>query len=305
MKRLISLTLLILSASLLISFEAFPWGSDAHALITQKAIEMLPDEIRPLFDANVEELARLSNVPDKEWKANPEYAYRNAWHYLDIDLFSYGYPFKDFPRDRQEAAKLYEQHEKEAGYLPWTMEDFYGKLVDAFKQNDKDAIIENAGLISHFAGDASMPLHATRNYNGKFSGNLYYRVDWGTPEYMDKGVHQRFELGLIAHRLEEYTREVETTREHLQPIDNVLEQTFSLVVDSIWHKDHIIYFDKVIARELDITKDIQSFKENRNAYYDLLDKHLGHLAIQRLQTGAIFLGNLWYSAWREAGGSER
>ena len=301
MKRLALLTSLIFFTGLLVPIESFPWGEDGHILITQKAIGMLPEAMRPLFESNAAELARLSNVPDKEWKAKPEYKERNAWHYLDIDLFDYGYPFNDFPRDRQAADKLYKQKEKKAGYLPWTIEDFYRKLVEAFKKADGDAIIENAGLISHFAGDSTMPLHATRNYNGKFSGNLYYKVPWNAPEYVDKGIHQRFELGLLKHRLEDYMREIETTRDDLQPIDNVIEHAFAVIVDSYWHIDYLIYFDKVISKDLGITVELQSFQNHREAYYDLLDKHLGWLVVRQLKAGALYLGNLWFSAWQEAG----
>lgn len=281
--------------------ESLPWGEQAHILITEKAVGMLPDEMRPLFEANREELARLSNVPDKEWKADPELKYRSAWHFLDIDLFDYGYPFDKFPRDREEAEKLYEEHGKEAGYLPWTIEDFYNDLVEAMREGDRAAIIENAGLISHFAGDATMPLHSTRNYNGQYSGNLYYRVEWNAPEYIDKGVHQRFELGLIREYLAKYTDETMASQRDLVHIDAVLDHAFDVIVDSKWHVDHIVYFDKVIGQELGLTGDLESFKSKRAEFYAMLDRHVGWLAKERLEKGAVLLASLWYSAWKEAG----
>lgn len=301
MRRVTFSIMLILSLLLLGSTNAFPWGADAHVLITQKAIQILPDEMAGLFNANVEELSRLCNVPDNEWKADPELANRSNWHFLDIDLFDYGYPFKDFPRDREAAKKLYEESDKEAGYLPWTVADYYTRLVEAFRLGDKAAIVESAGLMSHFAGDSTMPLHTTRNYNGKYSGNLYYRAEWDTPEYLDKGVHQRFELGLVTEYLEGFTREVEPTTEDLKVIENVLENAFSVILESYWYKEHVLYADKVVSKKLGITSDIETFKANRTEFYRQLSKHVGGLAVERLQTGAIYLGSLWYSAWLEAG----
>jgi hypothetical protein len=293
---------LILLWLFLLPLTSYPWGREGHVAITNKAIDILSGSLKELFDLNRDELIRLSNVPDWEWKENPDTRYTATWHYLDIDKFDFKYPFEDFPRDKAELKKLYEER-GEAGYLPWTIADYYVKLVRAFKKGDLESIIYYAGIVSHFIGDSTMPLHCTRNYNGAFSGNYKFAVPYDSPDYAHKGVHQRFEIGLMERYLEGYRAELNERKLSLSRLpEDKLEYAFQIIVESFYEVDQIIYFDKAAMRAFKIKPDLEEFKSKSDKYYAFMDRHVGSLLVERLSRASEFLASFWYSAWLEAGG---
>ena len=303
--------------TLLISFfpdSAFPWGAEGHKLIVVKAVEVLPPEISPLFNARIPELKRLSVEPDelwkdpKQWAGHPEWKSRSSWHFLDLDLFHFRYPFDEFPRTRAGADSLYDRADAFmdgrgiAGYLPWTIEDFFYAIVHAWKEGDLDGVIRNSGLLSHFAGDASMPLHLTRNYKGQYSGNIIFKVRWGDKGYPDRSIHERFELSLVNLNISRYREAIRITDADRKPLGHPLSSAFDFILGSYFHLDRIIAADKIIMKSLNIhPQEKNTFDANRRTYYKALDEQVGLLAVERLEAGAVYLGNLWYSAWIEAG----
>ena len=66
------------------------------------------------------------------------------------------------------------------GFLPWAINETYLKLVSAFSYlkvfeemgteaeiaNARANVIYRMGILSHFVGDTSQPLHTTRHFNG-------------------------------------------------------------------------------------------------------------------------------------------
>jgi hypothetical protein len=308
------IALLTFALSLCATSPALPWGAEGHKLITDKAVQVLPPEVRPLFESRLQDLRRLSVEPDdlwkdpKQWEAHPEWKTRSNWHFLDIDHFHFRYPFKEFPRARAGADSLYARADPlyagrgNAGYLPWTIEDFYRAIVDAWKRGDLEAVIQNSGLLSHFAGDASMPLHATRNYDGLYSGNIKYKLRFGDPGYPDRSVHERFELALVDRNLARYGDAIRIADADRRQLTDILSGAFDFIVESYFHLDRIIAADKVIMERLNVlTEDKKPFDARRDDYYKALDEQVGQLAVDRLRAGAVYLGNLWYSAWVEAG----
>ena len=294
----------LLLSLILLPLTSYPWGREGHIAITNKAIDILPEPIKGFFDLNRNELVRLSNVPDWEWKANPETRYTATWHYLDIDKFDFKYPFKDFPRDRKRLKELYDER-GEAGYLPWTIADYYAKLVKAFSESDLESVVYYAGIASHFIGDSTMPLHCTRNYNGDFSGNYKFDVPYNSPDYAHKGVHQRFEIGLMERYLDKYKSELQSRKISVKRLgDDKLEYAFRVIVDSFYNVDQIIYFDKAAMRTFGIKYDLEDFKSKADRYYAYMDRHLGTLLLDRLAKASEFLASFWYSAWIDAGKPE-
>ncbi len=314
--KLRMIVLLTFVLSLCASSPALPWFDETHRLITVKAVEVLPPEIRPLYESRLKDLKRLCTEPDtlwkdpKQWEAHPEWKNRSNWHFLDLDHFHFRYPFKEFPRTRAGADSLYTRADSlyagrgNAGYLPWTIEDFYRAIVEAWKRGDLEAVIQNSGLLSHFAGDASMPLHATRNYDGLYSGNIKYKVTgrYSDPDYFDRSVHERFEGGLVDKNIARYGTSVKIAESDHKQITDILSGAFDFIVASYFHLDKIITADKVIMERLNVlTEDKKPFDARRDDYYKALDGQVGQLSVDRLRAGAVYLGNLWYSAWVEAG----
>ena len=94
------LALLALAVSALRPVIVGAWGFNGHRFITERAIELLPQEIRPFFQKFRTTVVEHSIDPD---------TYRTMGlieepprHFLDMDAYG-PFPFKDLPRDYKEA----------------------------------------------------------------------------------------------------------------------------------------------------------------------------------------------------------
>ena len=83
------------------------------------------------------------------------------WHYLD------GYSYDPLPYKG-----------KYNGELPWAMEWIFDNIVQYLRDENWNMAAEMMGAVCHFAGDASMPLHSTWDYNpGGHHGDFEGAVD--------------------------------------------------------------------------------------------------------------------------------
>src|SRR5687767_12957581 len=101
-------TLIVAAAFLLCSLnpsQALAWGSVGHRLIMQRAIELLPPELKPFFDANKDEVVMRIVDPDLwrvvGWEDDPN-------HFMDFGMPELGsYPFTELPRDYNAALEKF------------------------------------------------------------------------------------------------------------------------------------------------------------------------------------------------------
>jgi hypothetical protein len=166
--------------------RAHAWGFEAHKFIMERAIALLPAEMRPLFEKHRAVLIERSIDPDT-WRTAGFAHEEDSNHFLDLDWQGFGpYPFNGLPRDYTAAvAKFGRNRIREMGTLPWAVEERYGALRRAFEdyprrgafsQND---IIFFSAWLAHYVADAHVPFHAVINYDGQLTGQ--------------NGVHARFE----------------------------------------------------------------------------------------------------------------
>jgi hypothetical protein len=183
MKRVVAVAVLLL---LVWSPPAHAWGFEAHKFIMERAIALLPPELRPLFEQHRATLIERSIDPDT-WRT-AGFAYEeDSNHFLDLDWQGFGpYPFNGLPRDYTAAiAKFGRNRLRESGTLPWRLEEIYGTVRRAFEdygrrgafgQND---IVFFSAWMTHYVSDAHVPFHAVINHDGQLSGQ--------------NGIHARFE----------------------------------------------------------------------------------------------------------------
>src|SRR5262245_36863925 len=102
--------------------SAEAWGFEAHKYILERAIALLPPEIRPFFEKHRVTIVEHAIDPDL-WRTVGWDAEEGPRHYLDMDAYG-PYPFKDFPRDRDQAVKKFglEMINKN-GLLPWRAQE--------------------------------------------------------------------------------------------------------------------------------------------------------------------------------------
>jgi hypothetical protein len=164
------------------------WGFAAHKLITRRAIELLPPELKPFFDHYRDEVVLRSTDPDLwrnvGWEDDPN-------HFVDLGVPEYGKdPFAELPReygaalDKFGAATL-----KRNGLLPWREAEEFGNLRRGFEGFTRHApyatsdVVLFSAVASHYIQDAHQPFHATDNFDGAQTHN--------------NGIHARFERDLI------------------------------------------------------------------------------------------------------------
>jgi len=159
------------------------WGGAGHRLILERAIQLLPPELRAAFDAERAALAEHASDPDL-WRIAgfDEEAPR---HFLDIDAYGPP-PFGALPRDLGAAIEKFgPETVTKNGLLPWRAAEMRGRLVRAFEahRNGQRYGLSNAiyltAVLAHYVADAHQPFHAVLNYDGQLTNQ--------------QGIHARFE----------------------------------------------------------------------------------------------------------------
>jgi hypothetical protein len=179
---------------------ALAWGSSGHRMIGAAAVEALPPEL-PAFlrsAAAAKAVGELSREPDRSRGAGKAHdSDRDPGHFVDADdggRIAGVVPLNAPPatRDDYEAAlRAAGSSGWKMGYLPYSIiedwqqlaKDFaYWRVDDAGARLTRDGahrawlaedrtrregqILIDVGLLSHFVGDGSMPLHVSIHYNG-------------------------------------------------------------------------------------------------------------------------------------------
>ena len=185
--RAILLPLAVGAALVITSERPAAWGFEAHRLIADRAIDLLPATIRPFFVKNRAFISEHAIDPDlwrtAGWIEEP------PQHFVDLDAFGPP-PFDALPHDKDAAiAKFGKEMVQKNGLLPWRVEEMHGKLVRAFsdvkaqRPYAKDNIKFLSAIVAHYVGDAHVPFHAVTNYDGQLTNQ--------------HGLHSRFESALF------------------------------------------------------------------------------------------------------------
>lgn len=173
--------LIALTAVVLLPAPAGAWGFEAHKLIMDRAIDMLPAPMRPFFDAN--RVFLVEHVIDPDLWRTAGFTDEPPRHFLDMDAYG-AYPFTALPREYGAALEKYGIDTlNRNGLLPWRTAEMAGRLRRAFEdQQRQGAYALNdikffSSIIGHYVADAHPPLHAVLNYDGQLTGQhgLHYR----------------------------------------------------------------------------------------------------------------------------------
>lgn len=177
-------SLVLMIALVLAPRPAHAWGYDAHKLVMDRAIALLPAGLRPLFERHRAAVVERAIDPDTWIVAGWEE--ERPRHFVDLDSPGFGeYPFKELPRDYTAAlAKFGAAKMRDAGTLPWRAEEMYGSLQRAFEAlprrggfGQNDVILFSAWL-AHYTSDAYVPLHAVTNYDGQLTKQWGVHARW-------------------------------------------------------------------------------------------------------------------------------
>ena len=253
------------------------WGFSGHKFITDRAIDLLPSELRPFFQRYRTTIVEHSIDPDTYRTMG--FTDEPPRHFVDMDAYG-AFPFKDLPHDYKEAVdKRGADFVIKNGTVPWRAEEIYNQLRDAFKQLPtapyaRDNVKLFSAVLAHYVGDSFQPLHACLNYDGQLTNQ--------------QGIHSRFESELF----ERYETKLRITPAPVAIIPNAREFVFATLGDSFQQ------VDTVLAADHDAVKGRTEYDDG---YFSTLFEKAGPVMEQRMSGAVTAIASLITSAWTDAG----
>lgn len=266
---------------LLVPAPTFAWGFEAHKFIVDRAIELLPPELKPLFVARRAFIVERAIDPD---------LWRNVWeeeapnHFLDIDHEAFGpYPFAGLPRDYADAVQKFgRDFVHQQGLLPWRTSEFFGRLSREFESLKRapppgyavDNIVFYSAVLAHYVSDGHVPLHAVINYNGQLTGQ--------------DGVHSRWEGELF----ERNRTALKIAPAPLKPVTVPRDAMFDVLLASNRLAASVLEADRTAAAGREFYDDV---------YFDAFGKATLSTLERRLNDSIAAVASFIVGAWETAG----
>ena len=274
------LLVFVLVAALVLPGRADAWGFEAHHLIMERAIALLPPELRPLFEKHRAKVVERIIDPDT-WRA-AGLAEEEPNHFLDLDWEGYGKePFSELPRDYTAAvAKFGRARILDNGVVPWRTEEMFGNLQRAFQDYGRRGafgqidIVHFSAWLAHYVSDAIQPFHGVINYDGQLT--------------KQNGVHARFEATLV----ERYREQLVLMPTALPPIRAPRDFIFERLIEDTQLAPVILKADLDAIGSRDVYDD---------AYYESFFRASRPVLERRLNDAIAAVAAAITGAWELAG----
>lgn len=250
----------------------YGWGENAERLVTNKAIDTLPQEMGSFFEANRQYL--VQHVTEAG-ELDAKIAADEHKNYIQLDHYGPFPPYPALPRVYTAALAKYGRRLLDNyGLLPWQIGLYSKKLTDAFAVHDWPDAKASAAALAHYVAAAHDPFHTTVNADGKLSGQ--------------PGVRERFDTALVdRYQLFFFVKPNEAVFIS-DPTDHAFEMALSahswlenvLLADRRAHADAIHYTDE---------------------YYDRFYAQAGAVLVRQLSDASTDVGSYWMTSWINAG----
>ncbi len=263
----------------LVPAPASAWGFAGHQLIMRRAIELLPPELKPLFERYRDEVVIRVKDPDlwrtAGWEDDPN-------HFVNFGAKELGEPpFKGLPREYGAALEKFGPSIlNRIGKLPWREAEEFGNLRRAFEDFKRDGqyapgdVVLFAAVASHYIQDAHQPLHAHHNYDGQLTGNT--------------GIHARFERNLI----ERFESRLTLRPVGPRAVTNPRDAAFDALLAS--HK----LVDPILQADTEASAGKDTYDDD---YYEKLFTRVRPVLEQRLSDAISATAGIIIGAWEQAG----
>ncbi|MDF9826888.1 hypothetical protein M2103_000117 [Ereboglobus sp. PH5-5] len=317
-----------LALPFLTAATARAWDYEGHRAINLVALDSLPADA-PAFLRTPEARERigfLAGEPDR-WRNSYDPSIRHInqiEHFFDVeDLEPLGIKFSELPQFRyifvsdltrardihaDKLPKIDPVRNRDAtraypGFIPWAIAENYGKLksgfsyLKAFEEHGGTAeeiaqakanILYVMGTMGHYVGDGCQPLHVTKHFNG-WAGpnpNGYTRART-IHSWIDSGLFNKtggIDAAMIADRAKPAER-LSNAPDDPAGRDPIFVQILAYIEGQLPAVEQIYIYEK--AGKLDPAQ--PQSKEGRA------------LLENQLLRGAKMLGDLWYTAYKDAG----
>src|SRR5258705_305895 len=127
------------------------WGRNGHRLVVNKAIDTLPQDIRPFFESNLALLSQHVTDPLDTIAKSPTEKHN---HFILLDKYG-RFPFDALPRNYKAALTKFGKPKLDAnGLLPWQIGVYSEKLTEAMKAGKWDEARLNAAILANYVAAA-------------------------------------------------------------------------------------------------------------------------------------------------------
>lgn len=287
-RRCLFSVFLVLSALLILcSLPAFPWGFWGHKQINRLAVFVVDDKVFGFFKKHIVFLTDHATDADKR-----RYAVKGEaeCHYIDLDRYGDS-PFDSIPKKWDDAVAIFGEDSLRAhGILPWNLQWMKYRLTKAFREHDLPGILKTAADMGHYIGDAHVPLHCTRNYNGQLTGQ--------------HGIH-----GLWESRIPELLgNDWDYLGGQCEYIDDPLRAAWDILKQSYAAHDSVLRFERELTHKFpDDRKYALEVRGNTTVkvysreFVKAYDQLMSGMVERRMRSAISAVASWWYTAWVDAG----
>lgn len=262
------------------------WGFFGHQTINRLAVFTLPPEMIGFYKAHIDYITTASVNPDRRRYAVKDEAPR---HYIDLEDFGDSALTK-LPKYWRDAVKKFTEDSLNAhGIVPWHIVRVQQQLKEAFVVHDPEKILRCSAELGHYISDANVPLHTTRNHNGQFTGQHGIHGFWESrlPELFSG--RYNFFTGKASYESDPQARAWEAVRIAHLALDSVLKEERQLTTS---HGTSKYNYE---------TKGKQTVRVYSLSFSRLYHDRLNGMVERQLRASMKMTGDLWYTAWVDAG----
>ncbi len=177
------------------------------------------------------------------------------------------------------------------GILPYHLVEMQNRLTRAFAVKDLPRVLRFATDIGHYIGDAHVPLHTTKNYNGQLTGQLGIHAFWETriPELIAESTFD-FLVGPARY------------------IDDPEAYYWNIVLQSFRLSGDVLRIEKELSKEYPADRQY-CFDERLNMvvrtqcadYAIAYHERMNGMVEERMRDAILAIGSAWYTAWVDGG----
>jgi hypothetical protein len=179
----------------------------------------------------------------------------------------------------------------EHGILPYNLLQVQRRLTEAFYTRNVAAILRLSAEIGHYIGDAHVPLHTTKNYNGQLSDQVGIHAFWESriPELFADKQYDNF-VGVAEYIADPQAQYWKIVLESNRLVDSVLliEKRLKQTLAS----DEQFCFEERLG--VTIRTQCESFAR---AYQEAMRG----MVEERWRASILAVSSAWYTAWVDAG----
>jgi len=249
--------------------------NELYEIAVAAAVPILPPPLHGFFETHLEALRQSAAPGAQRPSGSKRTAGEPQWHYVTLDIAAGATGIDErraaarrFPRERAKAMALCESYGvRDAGILPWVVQDRYDDVVQAFRSGEPQRIVAESGVLLHFCTDAAMPCNTAT----------------------DRPRRQLAHTELFNRLKKRLEYEVRVAPDRLSPVKGPLDATFEVLLNAHRAADDVVALDA------------SALPGAGEAHAERLAEGAASILETQIESGALLAANLIAAAWAEAG----